>query len=323
MHRAETAAFLNHKGGVGKTTSVANTGAGLTLLGKRVLLVDLDPQSHLTSFLGIAPDEIGATVYDVLRGRTPAREAIVTRPLKARLYIDGRDSQMSMSLLPSSIDLAEAEMALAGTPVRERLLRKALSGVAGDYDYILLDCPPSLGLIAMNALVASRKVFIPIQTEHLALQSLENLMRKIESVMAEMNQDLVIGGLIATRYDGRKVLSRTVVEVLRERFGVLLLDTMIRENISLAESPRHGMDIFSYRPRSYGMEDYLNLSLEIMGRIAAANTLFSVERGVIRSNEGNGGDGRIAVDDGAEHTEDAANAGGGGATADNDSTIPV
>ncbi|MDD3643617.1 MAG: ParA family protein [Candidatus Krumholzibacteria bacterium] len=309
MHRAETAAFLNHKGGVGKTTSVANTGAGLTLLGKRVLLVDLDPQSHLTGFLGIGQEEIGATIYDVLRGRAQLREAIVTRPLKARLYIDGRDSQLSMSLVPSSIELSEAEMTLAGTPMREYLLRRALSGVAGDYDYILLDCPPSLGLISVNALAASRKVFIPIQTEHLALQSLESLMEKIESVMAELNQDLVIGGLIATRYDGRKNLSRTVVEALRERFGVLLLDTMIRENIVLAESPRHGMDIFSYRPRSYGMEDYLNLSLEIMGRIAAANTLFSVERGVIRSNDGTGesdlsgragggtGDGNSIVDD--------------------------
>lgn len=286
MQRAETAAFLNHKGGVGKTTSVANIGAGLTILGKRVLLVDLDPQAHLTSFLGIGTEEIGGTVYDVMRGRASARESIVTKPLGARLYIDGRDSQLSLSLLPSSIDLAGAETALANTPERELLLNRTLARVAGDYDYILLDCPPSLGLIATNALVAATKVFIPIQTEHLALQSLESLLQRIESVMAELNQDLVIGGLIATRYDGRKVLSRAVVQTLRERYGVLLLDTMIRENIVLAESPQFGKDIFSYRPRSYGMEDYLNLSLEIMGRIAAADTLFSVERGVIKSNAG-------------------------------------
>jgi len=329
MHQAETAAFLNHKGGVGKTTSVANTGAGLTLLGKRVLLVDLDPQGHLTSFLGIAPGEVGATVYDVLRGRAQLREAIVTRPLKARLYRDGQDAQLSMSLVPSTVDLAEAEMTLAGTPMREHLLRKALSGARGDYDYILLDCPPSLGLIAVNALVASSKVFIPVQTEYLALQSIESLMEKIESVMAELNQDLVIGGLIATRYDGRKVLSRAVVEALRERFGVLLLDTMIRENIVLAESPRYGMDIFSYRPRSYGMEDYLNLSLEIMGRIAAANTLFSVERGVIKAAGADGETAPAASEDVAPSGQDIAAARGvtafddGETTVDDDSIIPV
>jgi chromosome partitioning protein len=285
MHQSETAAFLNQKGGVGKTTSVVNVGAGLAILGKRVLLVDLDPQGHLTSFLGIDSNEVDKTIYDVLRGDIHPREAIITKPLSARLCINGRESQLSLSVIPSTLDFSEAEMALSNRADREFLLKNAIAKVSSDYHYTLFDCSPSLGLISINALAAANKVFIPIQTEHLALKSLENLIRKIESVTTELNLDLVIGGLLATRFDGRKVLNQAIVQSLKEHFGALLLETMIRENIVLAESPRFGKDIFSYRPRSYGAEDYMNLSLEIMGRIAAANMLFSVERGVITSND--------------------------------------
>jgi len=286
MHQSNTAAFLNQKGGVGKTTSVVNVGAGLAILGKKVLIVDLDPQGHLTSFFGIESDGIEKTIYDVLRGDIGPRDAIVTKALSARLCINGRESRLSLSVIPSALDFVEAETALSDATDREFLLKKAIAGVTGDFDYILFDCPPSLGLISINALAAAQKVFIPVQTEFLALKSLENLLKKIEFVIATLNLDLVIGGMIATRFDGRKVLSRTVVQTLRERFGALLLETVIRENIVLAESPRFGKDIFSYCPRSYGAEDYLNLSLEIMGRIASADQLFSVERGVITSNAG-------------------------------------
>ncbi len=284
MHQAETAAFLNQKGGVGKTTSVVNVGVGLCILGKKVLIIDLDPQGHLTEFLGISSDEIDYTIYDVMRGRVHPREAIITRPLRARIYMGDSEAQLSISVIPSSLDLSEADVTFANTFEREHLLRRAIARINGDYDYILFDCPPSLGFITTNALAASKKVFVPVQTEYLALRSLDSLMEKVESVMEELNPELTIGGIIATRYDGRKVLGRTVLETLKEQYGALLLDTVIRENIVLAESPRFGKDVFSYRPRSYGMEDYLNLSLEIMGRIAAANTLFSVERGVIRKN---------------------------------------
>ncbi len=281
MHQSEAAAFFNQKGGVGKTTSVVNVGAGLTILGKRVLIVDLDPQSHLTSFMGIESYEVRKTVGDVMRGKAHPREAIITKPLRARLSINGSDSRLSLSVMPSGIDLADAEIALLNTVDREFLLKNAIDRIRDDFDYILFDCSPSLGLIAINALAAAKRVFIPVQTEHLALKSLENLIIRIESVMTELNTNLVIGGLIATRYDGRKILNRTVLRILKERYGALLLDTIIRENIALAESPHFGKDIFSYRPRSYGMKDYLNLSLEIMGRIASAETLFSVKRGVI------------------------------------------
>jgi cellulose biosynthesis protein BcsQ len=158
MHQAETAAFLNQKGGVGKTTSVVNVGAGLTILGKKVLIIDLDPQGHLTGFLGIDPEEIDYTIYDVMRGRVHPREAIITRPLRARIFIGGSESQLSMSVLPASLDLAEADTAFANTFEREHLLKRAIARINGDYDYILFDCPPSLGLITVNALAASKKV---------------------------------------------------------------------------------------------------------------------------------------------------------------------
>ncbi len=284
MQRSETAAFLNQKGGVGKTTSVVNVGAGLAILGKRVLIVDLDPQSHLTSFLGIEPGEITKTIHQVMRGEIHPQEAIITKELSARLSINGRDSRLFLSLLPSNFQFASADMVLSHSADKELLLKNAVAKISEDYDYILFDCPPSMGLTTINALAASQKVFIPVQTEYLALKSLEHLLQNIDTVITELHLDLTIGGLIATRFDGRKVLSRMVVQTLRERFGALFLDRMIRENIVLAESPRFGKDIFSYRPRSFGAEDYLNLSLEIMGRISTADSLFSVERGVITSN---------------------------------------
>lgn len=279
MQRCAAAAFLNHKGGVGKTTSVANIGAGLAILGKRVLVVDLDPQGHLTSFLGIGRSEIGKTIHDVLRGDVHPRDAIITRALKARFHIDGHETQVSMAVIPATLDFAGAEESLANVKNRAFLLRNAVARIADSYDHVLFDCSPSLGLITINALVAARRVFIPVQTEYLALHSLEDLMTRIESVMDQLNPDLEIGGLIATRFDARKVLSRTVVETLRERFGSLFLNTMIRDNIVLAESPQFGKDIFSYRPRSFGAEDYLNLAMEIMNRVTRANLFPPVEPG--------------------------------------------
>ena len=286
MHRSEIAAFLNHKGGVGKTTSVVNLGAGLSIMGNRVLIVDLDPQGHLTNFLGIDHGAIDKTIYGVLLGEVHPRDAIISKTMNARMLIDGKESRLSLSVIPSMIDLAEAEMVLSNRPDREFLLRRAIGRIADDYDYVLFDCSPSLGLLSLNALAAARKVFIPVQTEYLALSSLESLLSKIELVMTGLNLDLVIGGLIATRYDSRKVLSRAVVETLRERFGALFLETVIRENIALAESPRFGKDIFSYRPRSYGAEDYLSLSLEIMGRSGASDHSFPVEHGLETGNAG-------------------------------------
>jgi chromosome partitioning protein len=268
MDHAASAAFLNPKGGVGKTTSVANVGAGLAILGNRVLLVDLDPQGHLTRFLGIERHDVRHTIYDVLRGDVHARDAIIKRPLNARMHMDGRETPMSMALIPAALDFSDAETVLTHLPDREYLLKRAMATVDHDYDQVLFDCSPSLGLISTNALAASRTVFIPVQTEYLALESLEDLLTRIESVRSRLNPELEVGGIVATRFDGRKVLSRLVVETLRERYGALLMDTVVRDNIAVAESPRIGKDIFSYRSRSFGAEDYLALATEIMDRIA-------------------------------------------------------
>jgi chromosome partitioning protein len=269
MHPSRAAAFLNHKGGVGKTTSVINIGAGLAILGNRVLLVDLDPQGHLTRFLGIERDEVRTTIYDVMRGDVLPRQAVITCALKARLHMAGQDNPLSISVIASNLEFAGAEVALAREARSEFLLKNAIAEIRDDYDYVLFDCSPSLGLVSTNALTAAQTVFVPVQTEYLALQSLEDLLTKIESVTEQLNPDLEVGGLIATRFDGRKVLSRSVVQTMRERFGALLLDTMIRDNIVLAESPSVGKDVFSYRPRSFGAEDYLRLAEEMMDRMTS------------------------------------------------------
>ena len=284
MHRPEIAAFLNQKGGVGKTTSVVNIGSGLTILGKKVLILDMDPQGHLTANFGIGPDDVTHTVFDVLRGEADLGQAAVKKDLGARFTINGHDSVLSVSVVPSSLDLAGAEIALSRMAEPALSLKKALEKHRGDYDYVLLDCPPSLGLLTTNALVASHKVYIPVQTEYLALESLGNLHKVIESVIDTANPELEIAGLIATRFDGRKNLNRTVVETLREQYGALLMESIIRENIVLAEAPSYGKDIFTYRPRSYGAEDYLNLCLEIMDGNRDTDADFTVERGRVITN---------------------------------------
>jgi chromosome partitioning protein len=277
MHRTEIAAFLNQKGGVGKTTSVVNVGSGLTILGKNVLIVDLDPQGHLTGSLGIDNEQIKHTVYDVMCGEATAGDSFIKKELGARLSVNGRDSRLSLTVMPSNLHMAEAELVLAQKSDREYLLKNAISSIEEDFDYILFDCPPGLGLFTINALAAAHKVFIPVQTEYLALESLNNLQTMIESVTNRFNRNLEIGGLIATRFDGRKVINRAVVERLKERFGALFLESMIRENIVLAEGPERGKDIFTYRPRSYGAEDYLNLCHEILDGNHIAEEVLSVE----------------------------------------------
>ncbi|UCH84918.1 MAG: ParA family protein [Candidatus Latescibacterota bacterium] len=270
-----TIAVINQKGGVGKTTSTANIGAGLAILGKRVLLVDLDPQSHLGHSLGINNHGNGATVYDVLKGDISASTALVRKELGARIarlqhdekgHLDTESQQLFFTLLPSAITLAGIDMELSALSAREFRLRDALRSIDGQYDYALIDCAPSLGLLTLNALTAADLVHIPVQTEYLALESLDKLFDTINHVKHKWNPGLEVGGIIATRFDGRKVLNREVVNKLKEHFGSLVFERVIRENIALAEAPSHGLDIFTYRPRSYGAEDYLRLCEEILER---------------------------------------------------------
>jgi len=244
-------ALINQKGGVGKTTSAINIGAGLKQLGQKVLLVDLDPQAHLTYSLGIVAHELGKTVYQLLKGQTALGETIIER--------DG------LKVIPSILDLSGAEVELSSVAGREFLLREALVGLQG-FDYVLLDCPPSLGLLTLNALTTAHEVIIPLQTEYLALSGLSKLLQTIETVHKRLNDNLTISGIIATRYDSRKKLNNEVVEKIKEYFGDKLFPTLIRDNISLAEAPSFGKTIFEYKPNSYGAIDYLNLCQDILNR---------------------------------------------------------
>jgi chromosome partitioning protein len=273
----EIIAVISQKGGVGKTTSTANIGSGLSILGKKVLLVDLDPQAHLGQAMGIANGGFEYTIYNVLRGDVDLADVFVQKELGARIArVDNdsgnggggaeEESRLHVTMVPSSVDLSAVDMEFGGREGKEYLLRNALEKVADRFDFALIDCPPSLGLLTLNALSAASSVHIPVQTEFLALDSLDKLLDTIDRVKQNWNPGLAVGGIIATRFDGRKVLNRDVVSKLKERFGPLLFDRIIRENIALAEAPGYGVDIFTYRPRSYGAEDYLRLSEEILER---------------------------------------------------------
>jgi chromosome partitioning protein len=246
-----TIALINQKGGVGKTTSTMNLGAGLSMLGKSVLLVDLDPQAHLTYGLGIEAHELDCTVYEVLRGEVTAQEAILKRD--------------QLEVLPSSLSLSAAEMELSGTAGREFLLKEALEGLP-PRDFVLLDCPPSLGLLTLNALTAAQEVFIPLQTEFLALQGMSKLMDTINVVRKRLNPGLTISGIIGTQFDSRKNLNKEVVDKIREYFSDKVFSTLIHDNVALAEAPSYGQTIFEYRPTCRGAQDYLALCREAVAR---------------------------------------------------------
>ena len=239
-------AISNHKGGVGKTTSTINIGAGLNNLGKRILLLDLDPQANLSQSLGITSPE--RTIYGALRG---------LQGLEPISILPGLD------VIPSTLDLSGAEIELSGEAGREFILKDLLEPVRGKYDYVLIDSPPSLGLLTINAFTASDLVFIPLQAQYLALQGLAKLVEVIDKIKRRLNPGLSIGGVFVTQYDSRKVLNRDVVEAIRAHFPKELFSTYIRDNIALAEAPAQGMDIFRYSQKSNGAEDYLALSREI------------------------------------------------------------
>lgn len=241
--------LLNHKGGVGKTTSAINIGAGLVELGQKVLLIDLDPQANLTLSLGIPRQKI--TIYECVRGESE----LVPYNVKEGLDV-----------ITSSLDLSGAEMELINEAGREYILRELFEPVIEEYDYIIIDCPPSLGLLTLNALTCSNYVYIPLQTEFLALQGLTKIKQVIDKVRFRLNKKLSIGGVIATMYDSRKVLNRDVVGTIRKYFGSKVFDTYIRDNVSLAEAPAQRQDIFSYNKNSNGAKDYLSLCKEIMTR---------------------------------------------------------
>lgn len=237
----------NHKGGVGKTTSTINIGAGLNKLGKKVLLIDLDPQANLSQSLG--QRDHSRNIYSAIRG---------DYPLQPITILNGLD------LIPSTLDLSGAEVELAGEAGREFVLRELLDPLRASYDYIIIDSPPSLGLLTINAFTASDLIFIPLQSQYLALQGLTKLLEVIEKIKKRLNKNLKVGGVIITQYDNRKVLNRDVVATIHTHFKNDVFQTKIRDNVALAEAPTQGLDIFRYNPKSYGAEDYLALCKEIL-----------------------------------------------------------
>lgn len=242
--------IANHKGGVGKTTSVAFIGEALARKGQRVLLVDLDAQANLTGFF-LKEDEVEARVYDALvRGvRLP-----VVKVLSDSLYLS-----------PSSLELARAETELAARIARERILANLLEPVAADFDFILLDCPPSLGIITMNAIVAATEIYVPLTAEALPFKGLSMLEEVVEQIRETLSKGAGISGVIITRYNNRK-LNKAVIEAIRTKYGARVFSTIIRENIALAETPICGGDLFSYAPTSNGAQDYSLLADEILNR---------------------------------------------------------
>jgi chromosome partitioning protein len=241
--------FSNHKGGTSKSTSVLNVGAGLVLKNKKVLLIDIDPQQNLTSMLGIfhRPE---ITTYELFTGDGSIEESILN--IKDKL-----------DLIPSSLDVSGVELEIANRVGRETILKRSIDQVKDRYDFILLDAPPSMSLITINGLIASEKVFIPVLSEFNSLLGLKSFAEVVGKVKG-LNPNLDIGGVILSRYDKRKVLNRTVLDQIEEVFGDKLLKTVIRDNIAVAESPSLGQDIFTYAPKSYGAEDYLALTNEIL-----------------------------------------------------------
>jgi chromosome partitioning protein len=244
-----TIAMINQKGGVGKTTSVVNLGAGLTRLGLKVLLLDLDAQAHLTYSLGINADELQYTVYDLLTGQAGMNQVLIV--------------QHGLSLIPSSIALSAAEIELAAEVGRESLLKNALQNLSG-YDFIFLDCPPNLGLLTLNALTAANEVFVPLQAEFLSIKGLNKLMEMVEKVKKRVNPGIKMTGIITTQFDSRLKLHNEIMDNLKAHFADKVFNTPIRRNVALAEATSFGQPIFDYAPKSFGAQDYLALCREVL-----------------------------------------------------------
>lgn len=253
---ARILALANQKGGVGKTTTSVNLAGELARRGSRVLLIDCDPQGNATTSLGIAKSSLQTTTYDLLMGHAPLEQVAIST---------GRDR---FSLVPADQDLAGAEVELSNAEQRERRLMTALDG-AGQFDWVLMDCPPSLGLLTLNALCAAQGVLIPLQCEYLALEGLAQLKGTIDRVQTYMNPGLYIAGVIMTMYDGRTNLAQQVVEEVRRYFPQRVFSTLIPRSVRLSEAPSYGQLIAEYDPQSRGAQAYAALAEEVAQRIQA------------------------------------------------------
>ena len=254
---AKIVALANQKGGVGKTTTAINLAASVSLLGKKVLVVDSDPQGNTSSGLGVSRANGGTHLYHCYMGEAETREVVQSAPGLKKL-----------SVLPTHIDLIGVEVELMTAVKRERYLDKVLSSVRGEYDYIFIDCPPSLGLLTINALTAADTVLIPLQCEYFALEGLSQLVRTIRLVKNSYNRTLAIEGLLLTMYDGRNKLTHQVVTEVKNHFQGRVYDTVIPRNIRLSEAPSHGQAALIYDKRSTGALSYLQLGKEFLRKQA-------------------------------------------------------
>ncbi|MCP4976917.1 MAG: ParA family protein [Maribacter sp.] len=245
-------AIANQKGGVGKTTTTVNLAASLGVLEKKILLIDADPQANATSGLGIDVERVEKGTYQLLEHTKSAKETIIPT-----------DSP-NLDLIPSHIDLVAIEIELVDKDEREYMLKKAITALKNDYDYILIDCAPSLGLLTLNALTAADSVIIPIQCEYFALEGLGKLLNTIKSVQKIHNPDLDIEGLLLTMFDSRLRLSNQVVEEVRKHFSDMVFDTIIQRNVRLSEAPSYGESIIKYDASSKGAANYLNMANELL-----------------------------------------------------------
>ncbi len=255
QQRAPVIVFANQKGGVGKTTTTVNVAASIAATGRRILLVDLDPQGNATSSLGVDKGKLEGTVYDTLLGDLPPEESILplVRP--------------NLDLMPTTADLAAAEVDLVDLADRESQLRRVLEPLRADYDLVLIDCPPSLGLLTINALTAATHVVIPIQSEFLALEGMSQLITTIDLVKRQLNPSLDLLGVLVTMYDARTNLSASVQQEVRRFFPDRIFETVIPRSVRLAEAPSYGQSIIEYDSASRGGVAYRSFAVELMGRL--------------------------------------------------------